>query len=125
MKNPFRKRTARHIAPMPYWEEIVPMMYDKGLDCWSDEIVRVVYNPEHSKRFIIMKSEHGYYKYVYEIPHQFDEEEWMYIGSQLGALPAMWEPVGDNCVSLFSGMEEALEAIKALPEYKLHFLSED
>ena len=72
-----------------------------------------------------MKSEHGYYKYVYEILHQFDEEEWMYIGSQPGAFPAMWEPVGDNCVSLFSGMEEALEAIKALPEYKLHFLSED
>ena len=125
MKNPFRKHTARHIAPMPSWEEIVPMMYDKGLDGWSDEIVQVVYSPEHSERFIIMKSEHGYYKYVYEILHQFDEEEWMYIGSQLGALPAMWEPVGDNCVSLFSGMEEALEAIKALPEYKLHFLSED
>ena len=72
-----------------------------------------------------MKSEHGYYKYVYEILHQFDEEEWMYIGSHPGALPAMWEQVGDNCVSLFSGMEEALEAIKALPEYKLYFLSED
>ena len=42
MKNPFRKHTARHIAPMPSWEEIVPMMYDKGLDGRSDEIIREV-----------------------------------------------------------------------------------
>lgn len=54
------------------WEEIVPMMYDKGLDSRSDEIVRVVYNPEHSERFIIMKSEHGYYKYVYETLTEYD-----------------------------------------------------
>ncbi len=33
----------------------------------------------------------------------------------------MWEPVGDSRVSLFFGIEETLEAVKALPEYKLHF----
>lgn len=109
---------------MPSWEEIVPMMFNQGLDGWTEEIVQVIYNPEHIKRFVILKSEHGYYTYVYEILHQFDEEEWMNIENQPGALPAMWEPVGDSHASLFSGIEEALEAVKALPEYKLHFLAE-
>ena len=124
MKKLFKKRTARHITPMPSWEEIVPMMFNQGLDGWTDETVQVIYNPEHTKRFVILKSEHGYYKYVYQILHQFDEEEWLYTGSQPGALPAMWEPVGDSQVSIFSGIEETLEVIKALPEYKLHFSEE-
>ncbi len=109
---------------MRSWEEIVPIMFKQGLDGWTDEIVQVIYNPEHIKRFVILKSKHGYYKYVYEILRQFDEEEWMYIGNQPGALPAMWEPVGGSHVSLFSGIEETLEAVKALPEYKQHFLTE-
>lgn len=124
MKKLFGKQTTKLITPMPSWEEIVPMMYDQGLGGWTDEIVQVIYNPEHIKRFVILKSEHGCYKYVYEILRQFDEEEWMYIGNHPRALPAMWEPVGDSRVSLFSGIEETLEAVKALPEYKLHFLAE-
>ena len=125
MKNPFRKQTARHITPMPSWKEIVPMMYDKGLDGWLDEIVQVIYNPDCSKRFIVLKSEHGYYEYTYEILHQFDEEEWQYIGNQPGALPAMWEPIGNSCVSLFSDVDGAIEDIKVSPEYKLYFLTEE
>ena len=125
MKNQFEERAAGYSTPMPSWEEIVQMMYDKDLDCWSDEIARVIYNPEHTERFLILKSERGFYKYVYEKLCQFDEEDWTYIGNQPGALPAAWNMVGDHCVSLFSDIEEALEAIKALPEYKIYFLAED
>ena len=125
MKNPFKKRITRHITPMPSWEEIVPMMYDQGLGGWADEIVQVIYNPEHTERFVIVKSMRGYYKYAYEVLHQFDEEEWRYVGNQPGALPAMWETVGDGHTSLFSGLKEALSAIKALPEYKQHFYTEE
>lgn len=110
---------------MPSWEEIVPMMYDKGLDGRLDEIVQVIYNSDRSKRFIILKSEHGYYKYIYEVLHQFDEEERMYIGNRPGALPAKREPIGNSRVSLFSDVDGVPENMKASPEYKLHFLTEE
>ncbi len=109
---------------MPAWEDIVTAMYNKGLDGWSDEIVHVMYNSDNTKRFVILKSERGYYKYVYEILYQFDEEEWMYIGSQPEALPAMWEPTGSSSLSLFSDIDEIIKAVKALPEYRLHFSAE-
>ena len=82
---------------------------------------QVIYNPKHTKRFVILKSERGYYKYAFEELHPFDEEEWALIGNLPGALPAMWEPTGDSSVSLFSGIDEITEAEKASSEYTLHF----
>lgn len=125
MKNPFQKRTEKHVTPMPSREEIVSMMFDQGLDQRVDEIVQVIYNPEHTERFVILKSEHDYYKYIFERLHQFDEEEWMYIGNLPGALPAMWKPTDDSHVSLFSSKEETLNAIRILPEYKSHFSAKE
>ena len=106
---------------MPSWAEIVPMMYDKGLDGWQDEVVRVIYNSEQTGRFVILKNRHGCYRYVLEILHPFDEDEWSCIGSQPGALPAMWRTADTGGVSLFSDMDEALKAVKATPEYMAFF----
>lgn len=110
---------------MPSWAEIVPMMYDMGLDGWQDEVVNVIYNSEQTERFVILKCGHGCYRYVYETLHPFDEEEWNYIACQPGALPAMWKTMDHGGVSLFSDQIEAMEAVKALPEYQLRFTTEE
>ena len=38
----FRKE--KPVVPkMPEWNEIVEMLYDKSLDCFDDEVVKVIY----------------------------------------------------------------------------------
>ena len=36
----------RAVPEMPEWEEIVGMLYDKSLDCFDYEVVKVVYSKE-------------------------------------------------------------------------------
>ena len=42
----FKKKAVVEIPPMPSWETVVEMMYDKHLDTFSDEVVKVVYSKE-------------------------------------------------------------------------------
>ena len=41
-------------------------LYDKALQFANDEIKKVIYSNDRSKRFILLKSEKGFYKYIYE-----------------------------------------------------------
>lgn len=123
LSNLFHKNPAQNPLPtIPQWEEIVSMMFDKGLDSFCDEIAEVIYNREQTKRFVILKSANGYYKYAYEELYAFDEEEWMYIGRQPDALPAMWmEP---NCwqgTSFYFNYDDTLKEIRVTPEYQTYF----
>lgn len=112
------------LTPLPSWDEIVDIMYDKDLDNRNDEVVQVMYSPDRTKRFMILKSDGGYYKYCFEVLQAFDDDEWKYICEQPGALPAMWvQPAGNQGLSLFSGIKEVTDAVKALPEYELYFNS--
>ena len=98
------------------------MMYDKGLSTFCDEIAEVIYNRDRTKRFVVLKSINGYYKYAYEELYAFDEEEWMYIGTQPDALPAMWmAPNSWQGTSLYFNYDDTLKEIRVTPEYRTYF----
>ena len=72
----FNKKKRDSVPPIPPFSEIVEMMYDKSLSFSEDlQLVKVIYNEEKTKRFILLKSVNGYYKYTYEELCLFDEEE--------------------------------------------------
>ena len=122
-KKLFNKRENINVLPIPPFSEIVEMMYDKSL-CFSEDlqVVKVIYNEEKTKRFILLKSVNGYYKYTYEELCVFDEEEWMYICNQEDAVPAWWNPKDRSfAYSFFGTEEEALTMLKQEGEYKQFF----
>ena len=45
------------IPPMPSWGTVVEMMYDKHLDAFSDEVVKVIYSKDLSMRYVVLKDE--------------------------------------------------------------------
>lgn len=104
------------------WETVVEMMYDKQLDCFDDEVIRVIYSEDKSKRYLILKKPNGILTYLLEYICQFDDEEWNYISNQENALPAMWEPYyTDWGVSHFEKEEELMNELIHEPEYKQFF----
>ena len=111
------------VPSIPPFSEIVNMMYDKNLSFSEDvQVIRVIYNEEKSRRFIVLKSVNGYFKYTYEELCVFDEEEWMYICNLENAVPAWWNPMDRSFAYSFFGTEE--EAVKTLMqerEYKQYF----
>ena len=118
----FKKNSKVEIPPMPSWETIVEMMYDKHLDAFSDEVVKVIYSKDRSMRYVVLKDEKDFFTYQLEAIYQYDEDEWKYICSHDNALPAMWYPligIVDN--SIFENMDELLKELKAEPEYKRYF----
>ena len=118
----FKKKPVVEIPPRPSWETVVEMMYDKHLDEFSDEVVKVIYSKDSSMRFVVLKNKKGFFTYQLESIYQYDEDEWKYIGSQDNALPAMWEPFrGIVGKSVFESIDELLKELKAEPEYKSYF----
>ena len=118
----FKKKLKEEIPPMPSWETVVEMMYDKHLDAFSDEIAKVIYSKDRSMRYVVLKDEKGFFTYQLEAIYQYDEDEWKYICSYDNSLPAMWEPFrGIVGKSFFENMDELLKELKAEPEYKRYF----
>lgn len=120
----FSKRKNSAVIPqIPPFSEIVVMMYDKSLSFSEDlQLVKVIYNEEKTKRFILLKSVNGYYKYTYEELCVFDEEEWMYICNQENAFPAWWAPKDRSfAYSFFGTEEEALSMLMQEGEYRQYF----
>ncbi|MGN0517123.1 MAG: hypothetical protein ACI4II_00180 [Acutalibacteraceae bacterium] len=122
LKRLFQKERPKEIPAMPPWEEIVEMMYDKYLDAFTDEVVRVVYSADKTMRYVVLKNKKGLFTYQLEAIYQFDEDEWKYICSHNDALPAIWETFRDVVgKSLFENEEELLKGMKEEPEYKQYF----
>ena len=118
----FKKKLKEEIPPMPSWETVVEMMYDKHLDAFSDEIAKVIYSKDRSMRYVVLKDEKGFFTYRLETIYQYDEDEWKYICSYNNSLPAMWEPFrGIVGKSFFENMDELLKELSAEPEYKSYF----
>ena len=118
----FKKKLKEETPPMPSWETVVEMMYDKDLDAFSDEVVKVIYSKDRSMRYVVLKDEKGFFTYQLEALYQYDEDEWKYICSHDNALPAMWEPFrGIVGKSFFENMDELLKELNAEPEYKSYF----
>lgn len=117
------KKSGKEILEKPDWRTVVDMMYDKQLDCFDDEVIRVIYSKDKSKRYLILKKKNGILTYLLEYVYQFDDEEWNYISNQENALPAMWEPYyTDWGVSHFEKEEELMNELIHEPEYKQFFL---
>ena len=118
----FKKNSKVEIPPMPSWETVVEMMYDKNLDAFSDEVVKVIYSKDRSMRYVVLKDEKDFLTYHLEEIYQYDEDEWKYICSHDNELPAMWGPfIGIVGNSIFENMDELLKELKAEPEYERYF----
>ncbi len=112
--------------PLPSWSEAVSVMYNKQLNCFGDELVDVLYTPDKTKRFVLLKSDKGYFRFVYEELHPFTEEEWMYVSRGKNPVPAIWEPpAGWQGSSLFGTLEDTWKELKLSPEYKQYFKAAD
>lgn len=120
--NLFKKKPKTVIPPMPSWETVIELMYDKHLDAFSDEVVEVIYSKDRSMRYIVLKENNGLLTYQLEAIYQFDEDEWRYICSNDNAIPAMWEPFrGIVGKSFFESMEDLRKEIENEPEFKQYF----
>ena len=118
----FKKQPMREMPSMPSWETVVEMMYDKHLDAFSDEVVKVIYSKDRWMRYVVLKDEKEFFTYQLEAIYQYDEDEWKYICSHDNVLPAMWEPFrGIVGKSVFENIDELLNELKAEPEYKQYF----
>ena len=121
----FKKNKKYECPDMPSYDEIVNMMYDKELSFAEDlEIIDVIYSNDRTKRFIILKSLNGFYKYTYEEICICDKDEWEYLSrcNLDDVRPAWWEPKDKSfAYSFFGREEEALVSLKLTSEYKLYF----
>ena len=121
MKNLFRKfrKEKRVVSKMPEWNEIVEMLYDKSLNGFDDEVVRVIYSKDKSKRYIVLKSDKGFFTYRLEKIYQINEEEWSY-RSSFDLTPAFWQDVDNGGKSMFTSLEDALKELEQEAEYKIY-----
>ena len=123
LKSIFKKKKV-DIAPMPPYDEIVKSLYDKELNYPdSIEICQVIYSKDKSKRFVILKSNKGFFKYTYEEVCVFDELDWASHYAYIENIkPGWWEPKDRSFAYSFFGTEqEAFEALKRETEYKQFF----
>lgn len=122
LKRLFHKKTKVNVQPMPSWETIVEMMYDKQLDMFSDEIIQVIYSKDRSMRYVVLKNDSGLLHYEFEKIFLLDEDEWNYFCSHDRALPAMWlSGAGHTGKSVFESTEELMREMKSEPEYLNYF----
>ena len=123
LKKFFKRKKQIDPIPMPPYDEIVKSLYDKEL-VYSDalKICKVIYSKDNSKRFVILESKKGFFKYTYEEICVFDELDWNSLFGYIeGTKPGWWEPKDRSFAYSFFGTEdEALSALKCESEYK-HF----
>ena len=111
------------VMPIPPMEEITEKLSreePKLVDC---EIISIIYSRDKTKRFILFRSDKGFYKYTYEQIFVFDEEEWGIVSRiHENPYPAYWDSVDCFCARSFFGTEEdALSALKQETEYLQYF----
>ena len=57
----FKKKPVVEIPPRHSWETVVEMMYDKHLDAFSDEVVKVIYSKDRWMRYVVLKDEKEFF----------------------------------------------------------------
>lgn len=117
-----KQKPRSKMPPMPSWENVIEIMYDKHLDAFADEVVDAIYSKDRSMRYVVLKDDNSLFTYQLEAIYQFDENEWRYICSNDTALPAMWEPFkGIDSKSFFESIAELRKEMESEPEYKQYF----
>ena len=115
-------KNKKSLLQIPPINEIADALYDKQLSFTDEKIVKVIYSTDKTKRFIILKSSNGFYKYTYEEICVLDADEWKYCCNDDNAYPAFWEIKDKFCGQSFFGTEnEAILSMKQESEYILHF----
>ena len=119
-------KNKKSLLQIPPINEIADALYDKQLSFTDYEVVEVIYSSDKTKRFIILKSTNGFYKYTYEEICVLDEDEWKYCCNYENAYPAFWETRDKPFACSFFGTEnEAFLSLKQESEYILYFDRED
>ena len=121
-----KKAPTPPIPPLPPLSEIVEEMYDKCLSYSENyQAIKTIYSEDKTKRYVLLKSVNGYYKYTYEELYVCEQEELRYVYSAEDRYPAWWIPK-DNCssASFFGTEKEALSALIQDAEYKQYFVKE-
>ena len=118
-----RGKKKKAVAPrrrIPTWDEVVESMYGKAL-AYADEVVEVIYSADKSRRYVVLKSDVGYFTYISERLHARSEDELNYFpdGSELG----YWLP--DGAKHIFDTYEHAKAELRSEPEYIRYFVSRD
>jgi hypothetical protein len=118
-----KKRKKAGLSPMPSYSEIVESLYGRYPSFVEGITVkRVIYSKDRAKRFIIIKSDKGFYKYLYEEICVCDADEWEMISAIEGAEPACWAPKNTIGASFFENERDAEIAITFEPEYSDYFI---
>ena len=119
----FSKKQPVYRQKMPTWDEIIEHMQGQDLSFFADTIVQVFLSKDRSKRILILRSDHGYYKTVYEEIRVWDEDEWSYFCNDPDRYPAWWEPVdAPFSRSIYGTQEEAIHGVMESHEYKAYFV---
>ncbi len=120
--NSIFKKIKRSAPPIPPFEDIVKMMYDKDLPTSKKyKIVKVIYNKQNTKRFILLEGER-YYKYLYQELCLCNQNEWEYVYHHGVTCPAYWEPCSILSNSFFHSREQAMAELQQEPIYKRFFV---
>lgn len=120
-----RGKKKKAVAPrrrIPTWDEVVESMYGKAL-AYADEVVDVIYSADKSRRYVVLKSDVGYFTYISEHVCALDEDELNYFpdDSELG----YWLPENDGAKHIFDTYERAKSELQREPEYIRYFVSRD
>ena len=119
-KRLLHKKAQIETPPLPSWDEIVELMYDKELN-FVNQVVQVIYAKDKERRYVITHNKEGLLFYQLEILYMIDEDEWQYNCLNKNEVPAHWEPDWNSQKSVFNSMDELMMDLKSQPEYKLHF----
>ena len=119
----FKKQQPQPAPPIPPWDEIVEHMQGVGLSGFADSVVRVLHSRDRSKRIIILHSENGYFRPLYEEICVCDEDELVCFCNVPGWYPAWWQPVNSpiNAISFYASEADVLKELMCSPEYKTYF----
>ena len=105
----FFKRKKKTNIPLPTWEEVVERCYDQGLNVFSDQVIKVIYNPTKSYRVVILKRQDGNYRIAEEKLISCDEYDLSYQSDVWG----YWATI-DRGISIFDSIDIAEEEAQRL-----------
>lgn len=114
-----KQKTPTDASPaIPSWEEAVRLMQGRQLG-FVDEVVRVIPSRDSARRFVLLKSGKGFYKFRYEVLVPYDDESESFGTYEHPAV--YWMDPGSVPVSLYADEETALRELETNPEYIDHF----
>ena len=116
-----KAKAAQSVPPRPPWNEIVEFMRDKGLELEKGEmLIRTLFGENGEMRFVIFKTNRGFFRYRLERLCGRDDDEWAAFSRDKGFLPGMWIPQTDPA-SLFETEQLAMNELVNSPEYREYF----